>query len=140
MPETPRSTVVVGGGLAGLVAGCDLVEAGRRVTVLEASPRVGGKLLLGEVAGVEVDLGAESMLDRRPEGVALARHLGLDVVHPATASASARWRRSSEVVPATTTSPPQRRTPSTLTAGAVSGITTTARQPRRCAANATAWP
>ncbi len=92
MSDALRRTLVVGGGLAGLVAASDLVEAGRRVTVLEASPRVGGKLLLGEVAGVEVDLGAESMLARRPEGVEVARRLGLDVTHPATASASV-WTR-----------------------------------------------
>ena len=54
--------------------------------------RVGGKLLIGEVAGVGVDLGAESMLARRPEGVDLAQALGLDVVHPATTSSSV-WTR-----------------------------------------------
>jgi oxygen-dependent protoporphyrinogen oxidase len=91
-PATPRRTVVVGGGLAGLAAARDLAAAGRDVTVLEGSPRVGGKLLTGEVAGVEVDLGAEAMLARRPEGVELAREVGLPVVHPATTSSSV-WTR-----------------------------------------------
>jgi protoporphyrinogen/coproporphyrinogen III oxidase len=92
VPAAPRRTVVVGGGVAGLTAARDLATAGREVVVLEGSPRIGGKLLTGEVAGVEVDLGAESMLARRPEGVDLVRELGLDVVHPATTSSSV-WTR-----------------------------------------------
>ena len=39
-----------------------------------------------------VDVGAEAMLNRRPEGVALARELGLEVVHPAVQS-SRIWTR-----------------------------------------------
>ncbi len=78
----PRS-VVVGGGVAGLVAARALAAAGDRVLLLEGSPEVGGKLRLAEVAGVPVDVGAEAMLNRRPEGVDLARELGLPVVHPA---------------------------------------------------------
>ncbi|KOV77056.1 protoporphyrinogen oxidase [Streptomyces sp. NRRL WC-3723] len=67
---------------------------GARVTVLEAGDRVGGKLLPGEIAGVRVDLGAESMLARRPEAVALAREAGLGELlqPPATATASI-WTR-----------------------------------------------
>jgi oxygen-dependent protoporphyrinogen oxidase len=41
---------------------------------------------------VVVDVGAEAMLNRRPEGVALARELGLEVVHPAVQS-SRIWTR-----------------------------------------------
>ncbi|MGI5378881.1 protoporphyrinogen oxidase [Streptomyces sp. CA-251387] len=86
--------VVIGGGIAGLAAAHRLLDAGRQVTVLEASDRVGGKLLPGEIAGVRVDLGAESMLARRPEAVALAREVGLAdrLQPPATATASI-WTR-----------------------------------------------
>ncbi|GGZ47044.1 MULTISPECIES: protoporphyrinogen oxidase [Streptomyces rochei group] len=86
--------VVIGGGIAGLAAAHRLLERGARVTVLEASDRVGGKLLPGEVAGVRVDLGAESLLARRPEAVGLAREVGLadSLQPPATASASL-WTR-----------------------------------------------
>ncbi|MEU0970479.1 protoporphyrinogen oxidase [Streptomyces sp. NPDC005917] len=86
--------VVIGAGIAGLAAAHRLLERGVRVTVLEASERVGGKLLPGEIAGVRVDLGAESMLARRPEAVALAREVGLDgrLQPPATATASI-WTR-----------------------------------------------
>ena len=62
--------------------------------MLEASSRVGGKLALAEVGGVSVDVGAEAMLNRRPEAVALAHRVGLGdrVVHPATTTASL-WSR-----------------------------------------------
>jgi oxygen-dependent protoporphyrinogen oxidase len=49
-------------------------------------------LLRGEVAGVETDLGAEAVLARRPEGVALMESLGLDQVSPTTTQA-AIWTR-----------------------------------------------
>ncbi|MFI8070749.1 protoporphyrinogen oxidase [Streptomyces sp. NPDC086033] len=86
--------VVIGAGIAGLAAAHRLAQRGAHVTVLEASDRVGGKLLPGEIAGARVDLGAESMLARRPEAVALAREVGLDdrLQPPATATASI-WTR-----------------------------------------------
>ncbi len=84
--------IVVGGGVAGLTAAHDLVTAGHDVVVLEGADEVGGKVRRREVAGVTVDVGAEAMLNRRPEGVDLARALGLDVVHPAVAS-SRIWTR-----------------------------------------------
>jgi protoporphyrinogen/coproporphyrinogen III oxidase len=62
--------------------------------VLEASPTVGGKLRRAEVGGVGVDVGAESMLNRRPEAVALVREAGLGdrLVHPASTTARL-WSR-----------------------------------------------
>lgn len=76
------STIVIGGGLAGLTAGWLLVESGEDVLLLEGAPHVGGKLRLAPVGGVPADVGAEAMLNRRPEGVELARALGLPVEHP----------------------------------------------------------
>jgi protoporphyrinogen/coproporphyrinogen III oxidase len=88
-----KRVVVVGGGIAGLTAAYVLGEdPDRDVVVLEASPQLGGKLRLGTVAGVTVDVGAEAMLNRRPEGAALARELGLAVVHP-VATRSQLWTR-----------------------------------------------
>ncbi len=86
--------LVVGGGISGLAAAHRLVSGGARVTLLEASERFGGKLYADEIAGVPVDLGAESMLARRPEAVDLAREVGLgdDLLPPATARA-ALWTR-----------------------------------------------
>ncbi|WP_171162394.1 protoporphyrinogen oxidase [Streptomyces sp. I05A-00742] len=85
---------VVGGGISGLTAALRLLERGVRVTVLEGSGRLGGKLLAGEIAGVPVDLGAESMLARRPEAVELARDVGLGarLQAPATTTAGV-WTR-----------------------------------------------
>ena len=97
VPEPqPTRVVVVGGGIAGLAAAHRLVTAypDLQVTLLESSPRLGGSLRLAEVGGATVDVGAEAMLHRRPEGVALAHEVGLgdDVVHPATTSANL-WTR-----------------------------------------------
>lgn len=87
---------VVGGGVSGLAAAYrlhqDLPDA--EVLVLEASERIGGSLHTVEVGGVVVDVGAEAMLNRRPEAVSLAAEVGLgaDLVHPATTSANL-WSR-----------------------------------------------
>jgi oxygen-dependent protoporphyrinogen oxidase len=79
--------VVVGGGVAGLAAARLLAQPGagdRRVTLLEASPRFGGKLAPISLEGVRLDGGAESFLARRPEAVDLVHELGFGVmvVHP----------------------------------------------------------
>ncbi|MFE5918838.1 protoporphyrinogen oxidase [Streptomyces sp. NPDC056468] len=95
--ETRRGAgqvVVIGGGIAGLAAAHRLLAGGGRVTVLEASDRVGGKLLPGEIAGARVDFGAESMLARRPEAVALAREVGLaDRLRPPATATASIWTR-----------------------------------------------
>ncbi|MFJ3513687.1 protoporphyrinogen oxidase [Streptomyces sp. NPDC090131] len=86
--------VVIGGGIAGLAAAHRLLAEGLRVTLLEAGPRLGGKLHAGELAGARVDLGAESMLARRPEAVALARAVGLgDAVQPPATATAHLWTR-----------------------------------------------
>ncbi|GAA1217140.1 protoporphyrinogen oxidase [Kitasatospora nipponensis] len=90
---------MIGGGIAGLAAAPYLSGAAggparAAVTLLEAGDRFGGKLLTGEVGGVQVDLGAESMLARRPEAVELAREVGLaDVLEPPGTAKAAVWTR-----------------------------------------------
>ena len=89
--------VVVGGGIAGLAAAAALRARSPvplRITVLEGSPALGGKLALTEVAGVVTDAGAEALLARRPEALALARSVGLgdDLEDPASSGASL-WTR-----------------------------------------------
>ena len=69
--------VIVGGGIAGLAAAFFLRDEAVRVTVLEGSPRLGGKLSVSEIAGVAVDEGAEALLVTRPEGTALIAEAGL---------------------------------------------------------------
>ncbi|GHF09710.1 protoporphyrinogen oxidase [Streptomyces griseoluteus] len=86
--------VVIGAGVAGLAAAHRALARGARVTVLEATDRVGGKLLPGEIAGLRVDLGAESMLARRPEAVGLAREVGLgDRLQPPSTATASIWTR-----------------------------------------------
>ena len=90
-PSRPH-VVIVGGGIAGLAAAFFLRDEPVRVTVLEGSPRLGGKLSVSEVAGVPVDEGAEALLVTRPEGTGLIAEVGLagDRMAPGTTS-SAIW-------------------------------------------------
>ena len=69
---------VIGGGIAGLSAALDLAELpGVAVTLFEEADQPGGKLRAGDIAGVTVDVGAESVLAARPEALALAGRVGL---------------------------------------------------------------
>ncbi len=93
MQGTRTAVVVVGGGIGGLTAAWLLgADPTLDVLLLEATPTVGGKVRQADVAGVTVDVGAEAMLNRRPEGVQLARELGLPLVHP-TSATSRVWTR-----------------------------------------------
>jgi protoporphyrinogen/coproporphyrinogen III oxidase len=101
----PRPTLaVVGGGISGLAAAWYAAEAGFAVQVLEASPAVGGKLRLGEVAGITVDVGAEAVLTARPEGVALIDAAGLadQRITPLTTAARVRAAGVNHVLPGRT--------------------------------------
>lgn len=75
--ETPPHVIVVGGGVAGLVLARDLVAGGIRVTLLEASDRLGGKVAPHTLAGIELDAGAESFATRGGTVASLATELGL---------------------------------------------------------------
>jgi protoporphyrinogen/coproporphyrinogen III oxidase len=92
-PGQPH-VAVVGAGIAGLAAAFFLRDVPCRVTVLEGSPRLGGKLSVSEIAGVAVDEGAEALLARRPEGTGLASAAGLagQLVWPGTTAARI-WSR-----------------------------------------------
>lgn len=73
--------VVVGAGLAGLIAARDLVTVGADVTVLEARDRVGGRMLgVPMLNGATADGGAAYLGERHTELLALLKDHGLDVV------------------------------------------------------------
>ncbi len=94
-PEAgPPVVAIIGAGIAGLAAAFFLRDEPVRVVVLEGSPQLGGKLSVAEVAGCRVDVGAEALLARRPEGTDLVRAAGLggELVSPGTTAARI-WSR-----------------------------------------------
>ncbi len=101
-----QSCAVVGAGISGLSAAWELINRhpSMQVSVWETGDRVGGKLRAADVAGVRVDVGAESVLARRPEALELIREVGLgdDLVHPATSTASIWSRGELHPMPART--------------------------------------
>ena len=76
--------VVIGGGVAGLAVAHDLARAGVRVVLLEAADELGGLLRRGRVAGIDIDLGAESFATRTDAVARLVADAGLplDLVRP----------------------------------------------------------
>jgi monoamine oxidase len=76
--EPPFDLVIVGAGIAGLAAGRRLAAAGRRVAILEARDRVGGRIHTHRVApGVPIELGAEFVHGRPPALWGLIREANL---------------------------------------------------------------
>jgi protoporphyrinogen/coproporphyrinogen III oxidase len=88
MPD-PRSAVVIGGGVAGLVWALDASEAGLDVTLVEGSASFGGVVRTARLGPVDVDVGAESFALTRPDVLDLAARLGMtdEVAHPSARQA-----------------------------------------------------
>ncbi len=79
--EGDIDVVVLGAGMAGLVAARALAERGGRVCVLEAKERVGGRVMSQKVeGGGTVELGAEFVHGRVPELWALIDEAGARTV------------------------------------------------------------
>ncbi len=85
-PPARRDVIVVGGGIAGLVAARRLLIDGHTVILCEASDHLGGAILRHTVGGIDLDAGAESFSTRGGVVTALAAELGLAeaVVNPHT--------------------------------------------------------
>lgn len=82
--------VVAGGGVAGLVAALECAKVGIRVTVIEASDRLGGSIRTDEIDGLAVDLVADGFALGAPALDTLIDELGLrDAVEPAAGDAIA---------------------------------------------------
>ena len=93
-PES-RSTdvIVVGGGIAGLVAALECAKVGLRVTVLERREAIGGCVGRIELDGLSLDSGAESFATRGGTVAELVESLGLTdaVESPNAAGAWLVW-------------------------------------------------
>lgn len=76
--------VVVGGGVAGLVAARDLAKGGAHVVLVEGSGVLGGMVRRHTVAGLDLDMAADSFATRNDAVGRLAIELGLgnDVTTP----------------------------------------------------------
>lgn len=77
------TAIVVGGGVAGLVAARELALKGRDVTLVESAERFGGMVQGIPLAGLTVDAGAEAYATRTPVVHDLCAELGLAVAEPA---------------------------------------------------------
>src|SRR5207244_2239058 len=85
MPAVPRHVVIIGGGITGLTAAYALNDNARRhpsftCTLVEASPRLGGKILTERSNGFVIEAGPESFLAQKPWGIDLCRRLGLSLI------------------------------------------------------------
>jgi phytoene dehydrogenase-like protein len=113
MNETPR-TVVVGAGLAGLVAARHLAGAGLEVTLLERDETVGGRVRTRERDGFRLDRGFQVLF---PDYPAVRRELDLEaldlrrfspgacVARPGQRSTLADPLREPRTLPATLSNP-----------------------------------
>ncbi|MDN4986963.1 FAD-dependent oxidoreductase [Bradyrhizobium arachidis] len=81
MPDKPNHIVIVGAGAAGLMAARVLAHGGRRVAILEARERCGGRIhpLPASRFGYPADGGAEFVHGEAPVTRGLVREAGLTV-------------------------------------------------------------
>jgi oxygen-dependent protoporphyrinogen oxidase len=83
MPTDSRTVLIVGGGIAGLSAAYGLAESAAsregpiECTLVEAVPRLGGKILTEQIGGFVIEGGPDSFLAQKPWGIELCRRLGL---------------------------------------------------------------
>ncbi|MGD0442707.1 MAG: NAD(P)/FAD-dependent oxidoreductase [Edaphobacter sp.] len=78
MMDSTHEIVVIGAGMAGLTAARALAEAGRKVLVIEAQHRIGGRILTRHIGSEAIELGAEFIHGRPPELWALIEEAGLE--------------------------------------------------------------
>ncbi len=86
--DMKHDVIVVGAGFAGLKAAMELKQAGKRVRVLEARDRVGGRSMPGEICGQTIDLGGQWVGPQQRFLLAQAQALGVDTYPQYTRGAS----------------------------------------------------
>src|SRR5215510_11754931 len=70
--------VIIGGGISGLAAAHRLGEQQLKVTLLEASHRLGGTIQTEQRDGFLLERGPDSFISEKPQAVELAKRLGLE--------------------------------------------------------------
>ncbi len=82
--KSPRKIVVIGAGISGLSCAYRINQLAEKsglkveISVLEASPRAGGKIITDRSGGILTEGGPDSFLTLKPEAENLARELGLE--------------------------------------------------------------
>jgi putrescine oxidase len=78
MQRIDTDVVIVGAGATGLTAATELVKAGRKVVVLEARDRVGGRLWTGEIDGAMLEIGGQWVSPDQDALIETLEELGLE--------------------------------------------------------------
>ncbi|HEX5222218.1 MAG TPA: NAD(P)/FAD-dependent oxidoreductase [Verrucomicrobiae bacterium] len=81
-----QSVIIVGGGIAGLAAACELARRRVPVTLLEASERFGGRILTQRHGSIPIELGAEFIHGRDPVLLDAIEQAGLSISEVAAAN------------------------------------------------------
>ncbi|CAE6688279.1 MAG: protoporphyrinogen oxidase [Nitrospira sp.] len=83
MARTPKSVIIVGGGISGLSTAFALLEQAASAdlplscTILDAAPVWGGKIVTHRVGRWVMEAGPDSFLSQKPWGMELCRRLGI---------------------------------------------------------------
>lgn len=94
-------SLVIGGGIAGLVAAKDLALRGDKVTLIESTAHLGGLISSVNLLGQSVDSGAEAFAVSRPNTLQLIESLGLGdkIVRPTRSDARIRIGGKNATIP-----------------------------------------
>ncbi len=82
--QSTPDLVVVGGGIAGMLAARRAAGRGASVVIVEAGDRLGGMICRTDLGGLPIDIGAEAFATRGGAFAALLHELGMhdDIVEP----------------------------------------------------------
>ncbi|WNR45044.1 phytoene desaturase family protein [Paenibacillus roseipurpureus] len=98
---TTWDTVVIGGGLAGLIGAIEVAQGGRKVLLLEKSSRLGGRAMTNKKHGVHLNLGGHALY-KAGEAYRILRELGIHIEGGAPSSrVKALWHHELMPMPAT---------------------------------------